>query len=72
MSFTRSDLDLLTEIEKAINDRRIELAQHLTAGKAADFADYRYRAGQIKALDDILLWAKDANRRVLGLPEKAD
>jgi hypothetical protein len=43
---------LASELKLKFKERRTTIAETLAVGKATDWADYRYRAGRIKGLDD--------------------
>ncbi len=68
MAFSAIDTEILRLIEHDIGDRLEALQGQIAGGRCGDFADYRYRCGQVRALLDILQWAKEANRKALGLP----
>lgn len=42
-----------TRLAKAIDESKTEATDHLCAGGAQDYADYRERAGYLRALKDI-------------------
>lgn len=42
---------LAAALKRNIKERRTTIAEALAIGKATDWADYRHRTGQVKALD---------------------
>jgi hypothetical protein len=64
------DLQLYTELERELGDALEKHATELIHGRAADYADYRYRVGQLKGLRDALVIASEANKRVIGVEDK--
>lgn len=64
------DLRLYEEAKKFIDDRLEQLAAEIVSGKATDYADYRYRSGRLKGLQDALEALVTAQRAVLGLDRK--
>jgi len=47
-------------------------AGELAGGMAADFADYRYRAGYIAALDDLLVTLQAVEREMSAAPDRQE
>jgi hypothetical protein len=63
------DLQLYQFIEKEIGEHLEKHAAELVTGRAVDYADYKFRIGQLKGLRDALAIAERANRRAIGLDE---
>lgn len=61
------DLRLYKEIEQEFGEMLERQAAEIVTGKATDWADYKYRAGYLKALRDALEVAREANKRVIGV-----
>jgi hypothetical protein len=64
------DLKLYQLIEQDCGELLEKLAAELVHGKAADFADYRYRVGRIHGVREALELSREANRRAIGLDDK--
>lgn len=64
------DLRLFNEIEQEFGEMLERHAAELVTGKAVDWADYKFRAGYMKALRDALAVAREAQSRVLGVEHK--
>jgi hypothetical protein len=64
------DLRLYTELERELGDIVEKHATELVLGRATDYADYRYRVGQLKGLREALAIASEANKRVIGVEDK--
>lgn len=61
------DLRLYQAIEKEFGEMLERQAAEMVTGKVTDWADYKYRAGYMKALRDALVVAREAQSRVLGV-----
>lgn len=72
MSLSSAELAFYRKFEAEIISRLDELKEQVAKGSCADYEDYRFRVGQIRALNDMLFWAKEANREALGLPKEKD
>lgn len=48
---------------KTLNSERDELARHVTAGKCADYAEYKEKTGRIRGYERALDHLKDAIQR---------
>jgi len=66
------DLRLYQLIEEEYGQLLEKLAAELIAGRAADFADYRYRVGRIHGIREALEIASRANRKAIGLDENEE
>ena len=64
------DLQLYKYLEEDLGELLEKLAAELVAGRANDYADYRYRVGRIHGVKEALNLAKEANRRAIGLEDK--
>lgn len=64
------DLRLFRDLEGAVTEELEKHAAELIAGKASDYADYRYRVGRIKGLEEALKLAREIQREVLGIDRK--
>ena len=64
------DLRLYSEIEKALGELLEKHAAELVLGRATDYADYRFRTGQLKGLREALSLAEEANKRVIGVDKE--
>lgn len=64
------DLRLYQEIEREIAERLEKLAAEVVAGKPTDFPDFKNRVGRIRGLQDALVIAQEAQKRVLGVEGK--
>jgi hypothetical protein len=64
------DLRLFRDLEIAITDFLEKHAAEIIAGKAIDHADYRFRVGRIKGLEEALKLARETQREVLGIDRK--
>jgi len=60
------DLRLFQEAEKAYTTQLEQLASEIIAGKATDYADYRYRIGRIKGLQDALATLQEAQSKLFS------
>lgn len=49
------------ELAKKIADMESTITRTLTSGAAADYADYRFIAGQLNGLKKVRDWIKDAD-----------
>lgn len=63
------DLNFYTELEKEFGEMLERHASEIVAGKATDWADYRFRTGYLKALRDALSVAREVQARVLGIED---
>lgn len=61
------DLRLYKEIEQEFGEMLERQAAEIVTGRAADWADYKFRTGYLKALRDALEVAREANKRVIGV-----
>lgn len=64
------DLQLYKYLEEDLGELLEKLASELVAGRASDYADYRFRVGKIHGVKEALNLAKEANRRAIGLEDK--
>lgn len=72
MSLSSAELSFYRKFEAEITSRLDDLKEQVAKGVCSDYQDYRFRVGQIRALRDMLHWAKEANREALGLPKEKD
>lgn len=63
------DLKLYQLIERELGELLEKLAAELVAGRASDYADYRYRVGRIHGVKEALNLAQEANRRAIGVDD---
>jgi hypothetical protein len=55
------------ELKKLIDEESARLTNILAAGKLADFSDYRYHVGQIRALERIADdYFPEVNKKIAG------
>ncbi len=66
------DLKLFRDIEQALGERMEQYASELVSGKATDHADYRFRVGRLKGLQEALESARLANSRVIGIEDRRE
>jgi hypothetical protein len=62
-------LRLYQEIEKILGEQLEQQAAELVSGKASDYADYRFRIGRIRGIQNALEAAREANRRTIGMED---
>ena len=60
---------LYQEIEKILGEQLEQQAAELVSGKASDYADYRFRIGRIRGIQNALEAAREANRRTIGMED---
>jgi hypothetical protein len=72
VSFSIVDGEFYVLMIENIDSRLEALSFQIANGNCGDFADYKHRCGQVKALRDMRAWALEANRKANGLPPLKD
>lgn len=69
MTISSAELIFYRTVEKEILGRIEDIKNALASGHVQDYADFRHKVGQIKALQDVLSWSYETNREIFGLPK---